>query len=165
MAHRFSWHYSRTALMSIWSLYQSFPFAFYAERDRNQWKLGWDLKLLAGAYTGIFSSGVAFSIVSWCVMNKGPMFVAIFNPLMLALTVLAGSILPDETVYIGSIIGMVLIVSGLYIVLWGKSKEASEEHSRATSPSESMHSRATSPPESIQITCPTDSSQTSSPTN
>ncbi|KAK4254340.1 hypothetical protein QN277_009738 [Acacia crassicarpa] len=150
MVRRFSWHYSRTALMSIMSLFQSFVFAFCVERDWNQWKLGWDLKLLAGAYTGIFSSGVAFSIVAWCVMNKGPMFVAIFNPLMLALTVLAGSILLDETVYIGSIIGMVLIVSGLYIVLWGKSKEASEEeHSRASFPSD----------ESIQITC-----QTSSPT-
>ncbi|XP_028753142.1 WAT1-related protein At1g25270-like [Neltuma alba] len=140
MTRRFAWHYSSTALMSIMGLFQSFIFAFCVERDWNQWKLAWDLKLLTAAYTGVISSGVAFSLVAWCVKKKGPVFVAIFNPLMLALTVLAGSLLLDETLYIGGIVGMVLIVSGLYMVLWGKSKEAinkaSSENSTASLPSD-----------------------------
>ncbi|XP_054777344.1 WAT1-related protein At1g25270-like [Prosopis cineraria] len=140
MAQKFPWQCSSTALMSIMSSFQGVIFAFCIERDWNQWKLGWDLRLLTAVYTGIMSSGVAFSIVAWCVMKKGPFFVAIFNPLMLALTVLAGSLLLDETLYIGSLIGMMLIVSGLYIALWGKSKEANKasENSRASLPSESF---------------------------
>ncbi|MED6172902.1 hypothetical protein PIB30_054276 [Stylosanthes scabra] len=35
----------------------------------------------------------------------------------------AGSLMLDENLYLGSVIGAVLIVMGLYMVLWGKRKE------------------------------------------
>ncbi|KAK4254342.1 hypothetical protein QN277_009739 [Acacia crassicarpa] len=89
---------------------------------------------------GILTSGVAYTLIAWCVMKKGPLFVAIFNPVMLVIVTLGGSFILDEPLYVGSVIGMVLVVFGLYMVLWGKSKEtnkeAASEQSRACLPSD-----------------------------
>ncbi|KAG8383415.1 hypothetical protein BUALT_Bualt04G0010400 [Buddleja alternifolia] len=46
-----------------------------------------------------------------------------FPPLALIFVEILGSLVLDEKLHLGSIIGSVLIVVGLYIVLWGKSKE------------------------------------------
>ncbi|KAL7235991.1 hypothetical protein ACSBR1_019300 [Camellia fascicularis] len=46
----------------------------------------------------------------------------IFSPL-LVLAAIAGSLLLDEKLHLGSVLGAVVIVCGLYMVLWGKSKE------------------------------------------
>ncbi|KAH1051843.1 hypothetical protein GYH30_021643 [Glycine max] len=52
---------------------------------------------------------------------RGPLYASVFNPLMLV--AIASSLMLDENLYLGSVIGAVLIVIGLYMVLWGKSKE------------------------------------------
>ncbi|OIV91553.1 hypothetical protein TanjilG_08965 [Lupinus angustifolius] len=72
---------------------------------------------------GIVVSGIMVAAISWCVRTRGPLFVSVFSPLMLVVVAFAGSTILDEKLYLGSIIGSVLIVCGLYIVLWGKSKE------------------------------------------
>ncbi|XP_020239772.1 WAT1-related protein At1g68170 isoform X2 [Cajanus cajan] len=72
---------------------------------------------------GIVASGLVVIIIAWCVRMRGPMFVSVFNPVMLVLVAVADSFMLGENLYVGSVIGAVLIVSGLYMVLWGKSKE------------------------------------------
>ncbi|KAA3482213.1 WAT1-related protein isoform X1 [Gossypium australe] len=74
-------------------------------------------------WQGILGSGLMFSLVAWCVRLKGPLYASVFNPLLLVLVAFAGSFFLEENLYIGSIMGAVLIVMGLYIVLWGKGKE------------------------------------------
>ncbi|KAG2621991.1 hypothetical protein PVAP13_3NG292246 [Panicum virgatum] len=54
--------------------------------------------------------------------SDSPMFVAMWNPLSLLLTVLCFSLL-GETVCLGSIWGGILLAGGLYCVLWDKNKE------------------------------------------
>ncbi|KAI3424662.1 uncharacterized protein J3R85_010413 [Psidium guajava] len=54
---------------------------------------------------------------------RGPVFVSAFNPLMLVTVALVGSMVLEEKLHLGSILGSGLIVLGLYAVLWGKSKE------------------------------------------
>ncbi|KAL5703711.1 hypothetical protein ACHQM5_022233 [Ranunculus cassubicifolius] len=115
--------YSSTALMCIMGSIQAVVFALCVEKDWNQWKLGWNIRLLSVAYSGVVASGLMVTLVAWVIHSKGPLFVSIFNPFMLVVVALAGSILLDEKLHLGSILGAVLIVIGLYFVLWGKSKE------------------------------------------
>lgn len=49
MTQNFPWHYSIAALTSIMSAIQSIVYALCTERDRNQWKLDWNLRLLTVA--------------------------------------------------------------------------------------------------------------------
>ncbi|XP_048439331.1 WAT1-related protein At1g25270-like [Pyrus x bretschneideri] len=72
---------------------------------------------------GVLISGPTVTLISWCVKKGGPLFVAVFQPLLLVIVALAGSLLLDEKLHVGSILGGLLIVIGIYAVLWGKNKE------------------------------------------
>ncbi|KAK5842090.1 WAT1-related protein At1g68170-like [Gossypium arboreum] len=123
MSENYPCYYSSTALICIIGTIQAVAFALCMEKDMSQWKLDWNIRLLTVAYSGILASGLVFSVVSWCVRMKGPLYVSVFSPLMVVLVALAGTLFLEEKLYLGSIIGAVLIVMGLYVVLWGKSKE------------------------------------------
>ncbi|KAE8702256.1 hypothetical protein F3Y22_tig00110485pilonHSYRG00146 [Hibiscus syriacus] len=96
-------------------------------RDWSQWKLGWNVRLLAVAYVGIMGSALLVFLVSWAVRMMGPLYASIFNPLGLVFVAILGSLLLDEKLYVGSIVGGLMIVCGVYVVLWGKAKEAKQK--------------------------------------
>lgn len=123
MSEKYPCQYTSTALMSIMGAIQSVIYALCTEKDWSQWKLGWNIKLLTVAYAGILASGMMYMIISWCVRMRGPLYVSVFNPLLLVMVALAGAIFLEEKLYLGSILGALLIVLGLYFVLWGKGKE------------------------------------------
>ncbi|KAJ1434968.1 EamA domain [Sesbania bispinosa] len=137
MSERYPSHYSSTALMSFWGSVLSIVFALCIERDWSQWRLGWNIRLLTVAYSGIVVSGMMVTVISWCVHMRGPLFVSVFSPLMLVMVALAGCTMLNEKLHLGSIIGAVLIVCGLYVVLWGKSKEVKKMNKLV--PSQSPH--------------------------
>ncbi|RYR17428.1 hypothetical protein Ahy_B03g062178 [Arachis hypogaea] len=117
-------HHTGTALMCTMAALQSTLFALSLDRDwASQWKLAWNIRLLTVAYSGIVTSGIVVNIIAWCVHMRGPLFGSVFNPLQLVLVAIAASFLLNENLYLGSVIGGVLIVSGLYTVLWGNSRE------------------------------------------
>ncbi|XP_057990634.1 WAT1-related protein At1g25270-like [Hevea brasiliensis] len=124
MSERYPYPYSSTMLMSFMASIQAVVFALSVEKDWSQWKLGWNIMLLTAAYAGIIVAGVLVTLQIWCLRLRGPLFVSIFNPLMLICTALVGSILLNEKLHLGSVLGGTLIVCGLYAVLWGKDKEA-----------------------------------------
>ncbi|KAI9119527.1 hypothetical protein K1719_009403 [Acacia pycnantha] len=74
---------------------------------------------------GIVMSGMIFFIQLWCNEKKGPVFVTMFNPLATILVALLAYFVFGEKLYLGSIIGAVTIIVGLYLLLWGK---GSDEH-------------------------------------
>ncbi|XP_050208915.1 WAT1-related protein At1g68170-like [Mercurialis annua] len=115
--------YSSTALMTIMAAIQQVIFTLCTEKDWNQWKLGWNIRFFASAYAGIIVHGMMITLMIWCVRLKGPLYTSAFYPLMLLFTALAGPLLIDENLHVGSILGATLIVCGLYAVLWGKNKE------------------------------------------
>ncbi|XVF00750.1 hypothetical protein REPUB_Repub04eG0028300 [Reevesia pubescens] len=123
MSKKYPCPYSSTALMCIMGAIQSLVYALSLERDWSHWKLGWNIRLLTVAYAGIVVSGLTCTMVTWCLRIKGPLYGSIFNPLMLVLVALAESLFLEAKLYLGSILGAVLIVLGLYVVLWGKGKE------------------------------------------
>ncbi|CAI9770102.1 unnamed protein product [Fraxinus pennsylvanica] len=123
MSEGYPCHYSSSALISVMGTIQAFIYALSMERNWNQWKLGWNLKLLVVAYMGIVGSGLTLICLMCCIRMRGPFFVSVFSPVLLVLVALAGSLLLNEKLHLGSVIGAAIIVLGLYAVLWGKSKE------------------------------------------
>ncbi|KAK7368754.1 hypothetical protein VNO80_10784 [Phaseolus coccineus] len=123
MSEKFPWHYSIAALTSSTASILSVIFALYTERDWGQWKLGWNFRLLTAASAGILASGVCYTLLAWCVRRKGPLFASAFSPLMLVIVTLFEPLVQDECPDLGSVIGSVLVVGGLYMLLWGKGKE------------------------------------------
>ncbi|XP_062079521.1 WAT1-related protein At1g68170-like [Humulus lupulus] len=123
MSKSYPCYYSSTALMSFMAVIQTVVYAICTERDYNQWKLGWNVRLLSVAYSGTIGSGLMVALIAWCVNLRGPVFVSIFSPFMLIVVAIAGSLVLDEKLHLGSVLGGVLIVCGLYLVLWGKGKE------------------------------------------
>ncbi|OAY38707.1 hypothetical protein MANES_10G037100v8 [Manihot esculenta] len=123
MSARYPCPYSSTALMSTMAAIQSAVFTICVEKDWSQWRLGWNIRLFTTAYSGIVVQGMNITFMIWCVRIKGPLFTTSFYPLMLLFTALAGSLLLDEELHLGSIIGSTFIVCGLYAVLWGKNSE------------------------------------------
>lgn len=93
-------------------------------RDMKAWALGWDSRLLASVYTGVVCSGIAYYVQGVVNRQRGPVFVTVFSPLCMIITAALGSIILHELLHLGSIIGAVIIVMGLYTVVWGKSKDA-----------------------------------------
>ncbi|THU53892.1 hypothetical protein C4D60_Mb10t19170 [Musa balbisiana] len=112
-----------TTLQCLLSAVQSLFVAMAFERESSKWKLNWDMGLLAILYSGFIVTGVSFYLQSWCVEKKGPVFVAIFTPLSLVFTMICSTIFLGEMITLGSVLGGLLMVGGLYSFLWGKSKE------------------------------------------
>ncbi|KAK6150572.1 hypothetical protein DH2020_015504 [Rehmannia glutinosa] len=78
---------------------------------------------------GIIGSAMAIAIAAWGTYVRGPLYVSCFSPLALIFVAVLGSLIIDEKLHLGSIIGSVLIIMGLYMVLWGKSKEMKMDES------------------------------------
>ncbi|KAL2343731.1 hypothetical protein Fmac_005016 [Flemingia macrophylla] len=133
-------HHSSTALMTLMAAIQATVFALCVEKDWSQWKLGWSIRLLTPAFSGIVVSGLVVIVTSWCVRVRGPLYASVFNPLSLVIVAIFAPLVLDENLYIGSVIGAVLIVCGLYMVLWGKSKEMRRASHLAPSEKENFES-------------------------
>ncbi|KAG5254215.1 hypothetical protein OIU78_018558 [Salix suchowensis] len=110
-------------LQCFLSTIQLFAIAVAAERDPREWELGWNVRLLAIAYCGIVVTGVTFYLQAWVIEKKGPVFLAMSTPFTLVFTMIFSSILLCEIITLGSVLGGLMLVGGLYSVLWGKRKE------------------------------------------
>ncbi|KAK4730667.1 hypothetical protein R3W88_023655 [Solanum pinnatisectum] len=94
------------------------------ERGKSAaWAINWDSKFLAAIYSGIFCSGLAYYIQGVIMKDRGPVFVTAFNPLSMVIVAILSTIILREQLNLGRVVGAVVIVVGLYIVLWGKSKD------------------------------------------
>ncbi|KAK4770848.1 hypothetical protein SAY87_031380 [Trapa incisa] len=124
---RYPAHMSLTSLVVFMGTLQSIAVTFVVEHKASVWSIGWDMNLLAAAYAGIVSSSIAYYVQGLVMKKRGPVFVTAFSPLMMIIVAIMGSFILAEKIYFGGIIGSVLIVGGLYSVLWGKYKEFQEK--------------------------------------
>ncbi|CAO2040550.1 unnamed protein product [Urochloa humidicola] len=115
---------SLTALICLMGSLMSGAVALVAERRNTQaWVIGFDTRLFTAVYAGIVCSGVAYYVQGLVSRQRGPVFVTAFNPLCMIVTSVMGSIILKEEITLGSVIGAVIIVFGLYALIWGKSKD------------------------------------------
>ncbi|KAI4378607.1 hypothetical protein MLD38_016064 [Melastoma candidum] len=91
--------------------------------NTSAWSIHWDSRLLAAVYSGIICSGVAYYIQGVVMKDRGPVFVTAFNPLSMVIVAILSSFILAEQLFLGRVIGAVVIVAGLYLVVWGKSKD------------------------------------------
>ncbi|KVI04946.1 Drug/metabolite transporter [Cynara cardunculus var. scolymus] len=61
-------------------------------------------------------------------LERGPVFVTAFNPLAMVIIAIMGSSVLAEKLNLGSVVGALVIVVGLYLVIWGKSKDQNQQH-------------------------------------
>ncbi|CAD6248432.1 unnamed protein product [Miscanthus lutarioriparius] len=114
---------SVTSYTCFFGLLQFLAVAAVVERDAAAWTLTSGSELLTILYAGLVASGVAFAVQTWCIDRGGPVFVAVYQPVQTLLVAVMASLLLGEQFYLGGIMGAVLIIAGLYLVLWGKSEE------------------------------------------
>ncbi|GJU34148.1 WAT1-related protein [Tanacetum coccineum] len=91
--------------------------------NKAAWAIKWDTTLLATLYGGIICSGLAYYIQGVIMKDRGLVFLAAFSPLNMIIVAIMGSMILAEKTYLGGVLGAIVIVAGLYLVIWGKSKD------------------------------------------
>ncbi|OAY50652.1 protein WALLS ARE THIN 1 [Manihot esculenta] len=114
---------SVTSYTCFFGLIQFLIIAAIFERDPQAWIFHSGGELFTILYAGVVASGIAFAVQIWCIDRGGPVFVAVYQPVQTLVVAIMASIALAEEFYLGGIIGAVLIIIGLYLVLWGKSEE------------------------------------------
>ncbi|BAS72597.1 Os01g0546100, partial [Oryza sativa Japonica Group] len=112
-----------TTIQMVFATIQCFFIALAVERDFSRWKLGLDAGLIAVIYSGALVSGLAYYMQVWVIDKSGPVFLAMTMPITLIVTIVLSSFVLGEAVTLGSIISGVVMVGGLYCVLWAKKAE------------------------------------------
>ncbi|XP_010530244.1 PREDICTED: WAT1-related protein At1g43650 [Tarenaya hassleriana] len=115
------------ALQCFFSCIQTAIWAVSVDRDPSVWKLQLGLPLLSIAYCGIVVTGITYWLQVWAIEKRGPVFTSMFTPLALIITSILSSFLFKESLYLGSVGGAILMVGGLYSVLWGKTREETDK--------------------------------------
>ncbi|XP_004240770.1 WAT1-related protein At2g39510 [Solanum lycopersicum] len=87
------------------------------------WAIQWDTTFLSYVYSGMVTSGVGYYVSGLIMKEKGPVFVTAFNPLNMVIVAILGSFILSEELNLGRVLGGAIIVIGLYLVIWGKSKD------------------------------------------
>ncbi|OWM75027.1 hypothetical protein CDL15_Pgr021378 [Punica granatum] len=114
---------SVTSYTCFFGLIQFLIIAAFVERDLQAWLVRSGAEVFSIFYAGVVASGIAFAVQIWCIDRGGPVFVAVYQPVQTLVVAIMASIALGEEFYLGGIIGAVLIIAGLYLVLWGKSEE------------------------------------------
>ncbi|THU57256.1 hypothetical protein C4D60_Mb03t01590 [Musa balbisiana] len=97
---------SLSTLICVLGAGQGGAVALFMERGVKPWSIGFDMRL----FTAIYS-------------ERGPVFVTAFSPLCMIIVAFMGSTILAEEISLGRVIGAVVIVIGLYSLIWGKSAD------------------------------------------
>uniref|UniRef100_A0ACD6A3R7 Uncharacterized protein n=1 Tax=Avena sativa TaxID=4498 RepID=A0ACD6A3R7_AVESA len=125
LTRRYPALYSATALMSLVSFVQAAALALSTQRSTvEMWRLRGTVEIVAVVYCGVVASGIGYLMLTYCVEKRGPVFTAAFSPLSQMFVAGIDLLVLHEPLYLGSVLGSVLVIMGLYLVLWGKKEEA-----------------------------------------
>ncbi|XP_020523679.1 WAT1-related protein At1g43650 isoform X1 [Amborella trichopoda] len=119
---------SLTAMMACFGTIQTASITALFERKPSAWKIGqhWGLELLAIAYGGIIITGLSFYVETWCLYKKGPVFKSAFSPLLIVFSFILDTIAQGSLVNLRSLLAAVMVVGGLYMLLWAKAHDNEE---------------------------------------
>ncbi|KAK1438848.1 hypothetical protein QVD17_04660 [Tagetes erecta] len=95
----------------------------FLNQNRSIWVLTPGIKLTAIVLGAVYTTAIHNNVVTWCLRKKGPVYVAMFSPLSIALAVIMGVTFLGESLHLGSAIGAIIIAIGFYTVMWGQTKE------------------------------------------
>ncbi|XP_031274738.1 WAT1-related protein At1g43650-like [Pistacia vera] len=122
---------SLNTLICFFASLQSSFLALFFGRNPSLWKLEWDVQLLTIIYCGVIISALVYYLQTWCISKKGPVFAAMFSPLLLVIVGIFSAVAFAERLHLGSLMGTFLIIVGLYCVLWGKRADSNVSQSQS----------------------------------
>ncbi|KAJ4726857.1 WAT1-related protein [Melia azedarach] len=102
---------------------QSAVYTIIAHRKSAAWLTASMIDLFNIIYSGALASGFSSFILLWCTKEKGPVFVTIFNPLTTIFVAVTAYFLVGEKLHTGCILGGIIVIVGLYSLLWGKERD------------------------------------------
>ncbi|EFH57767.1 predicted protein [Arabidopsis lyrata subsp. lyrata] len=115
---------SLTAWICLMGTIEGTAVALVMEKGNpGAWAIGWDTKLLTATYSGIVCSALAYYVGGVVMKTRGPVFVTAFSPLCMIIVAIMSTIIFAEQMYLGRVLGAVVICAGLYLVIWGKGKD------------------------------------------
>ncbi|GLJ20111.1 hypothetical protein SUGI_0365000 [Cryptomeria japonica] len=117
---------SLTTLVCLMGLLQSTIVTLAVERRPSAWAIRFNMKLLTAVYSGVIITGGAYYLQGLCMKIKGPVFVTAFFPTGTITTAIMDSFILHQRIYLGSVLEAMVIVIGLYAVLWGKVKDTEQ---------------------------------------
>lgn len=95
------------------------------------WSMHKQTEIVATLYSGIVRSGASYYVSGLVMKEKGPFFVTAFNPLGMVIVAIVSSFALAERLVLGRVVGAFIIVLGLYLIIWGKSKDSSLSSSKS----------------------------------
>ncbi|KAJ1375449.1 EamA domain [Sesbania bispinosa] len=120
------------SLSAITSLLGGLMTAIVQLLEDHELKSGWQLvnfrDLIGYSFLVGAMSGICLSFNGWALKKRGPVFVSMFNPIGTVCSVIFSVVTLGDTINIGSLAGMFLMFTGLYLVLWAKGKEGYADH-------------------------------------
>ncbi|KAL3641104.1 hypothetical protein CASFOL_016072 [Castilleja foliolosa] len=115
------------ALQCFFSCVSSAVWAYGNERNIESWKINCNIDIFSVIYCGVIINAIAYWLQVWVSDKKGPVFAGSFGPLALVITAIFSAFVFREILHWGSVCGAILLVIGLYGILWGKSREEKAE--------------------------------------
>ncbi|CAI0551871.1 unnamed protein product [Linum tenue] len=115
--------YTCSWLMCLMGSVQCILIAAGPNHKVSQWSLSDPGRLAAALYAGIVCSALGFSLTAWSIQKRGALYVSVFTPLLLVVVAVLSWAFLGEKLFMGTLIGSMFIIGGLYAVLWGKDME------------------------------------------
>ncbi|PKI49947.1 hypothetical protein CRG98_029655 [Punica granatum] len=115
-----------TFYISLFSAVLAALLSLITVRDPGTWALKVDSGLVAIIYSTLAGTLFRVTVIMWCLKRRGPVYVAMFQPLGIIFAVVLGVIVLGDSICCGSLIGAVLTMGGYYAVMWGKAKEVED---------------------------------------
>ncbi|XP_057481348.1 WAT1-related protein At5g40230-like isoform X6 [Actinidia eriantha] len=118
----------------IWNTSSPSKIPYSLGLSQSNWAIGgiflaadYLLRSMIFVVQGIMGYCFGTIVHTWGVRVKGPVYVALFKPFSIVIAAVTGFIFLGESLYLGSVVGAVVISVGFYVVMWGKAKEEKGE--------------------------------------
>ncbi|XP_061366951.1 WAT1-related protein At4g08300-like [Gastrolobium bilobum] len=116
-------HLSLTAWINCMGAAQSAAFTVLVQHKPRAWSITSSFELCCILYAGVICGGLITFIQIWTTEHKGPIFVSMFNPVGTTLVAIIAYFVLGEQLHMGSILGVGIVIIGLYLLSWGKESD------------------------------------------